>query len=214
MMIVTGLDPKLPITLAHKLPVSEVGVDEYVLELMRYLEETYGQVREHSLELARKTEGTQKGKPGQPLKVGDFVLRLKPHKDRPHGTSRFEERTESSIYRIRHAIGENTFELEHLDGTCILGHNDVPARVSADALIRVDMPELSDLGLSDLQPRTLELQDSEDHHLWRRAVLERVLPDAKVVIRYSDTPKATHIVDLTRERYRWVYDAAPEGVAN
>ena len=37
MMIVTGLDPKLPITIAHRLPVSEIGVDEYVLQLMKYL---------------------------------------------------------------------------------------------------------------------------------------------------------------------------------
>ena len=99
-------------------------------------------------------------------------MRVKPYKERPHGTSRFEERTESSIYCIRHAIGENTFELELLDGTLLLGHNDAPVRVCADALVRLDMPELEDLGLADMQPRTLELQDPEDHHVWRRATLE------------------------------------------
>ena len=209
MMIVTGLDPKLPITLSAGLPVSEIGVDEYILGLMRYLEDTYEAVRDKSLELARKTEGTQRGSPDQPLRVGDFVLRIKPTKDRPHGTTRFESRTDSSIYRIRHAIGENTFELEFLDGTGVMGPNDYPVRVSADTLIRLDMPELESLGIPDLQPRELELQDHDDHHVWHRARLERVLPDARVVLRYDRHPRTSRIVDLTKERYRWLQIAAP-----
>ena len=68
------------------------------------------------------------------------------------------------------------------------------------------MPELEDLGLSNMQPRTLELQDVEDHNKWHRATLERVLPDATVVLRYDHQPKVTNIVDLTKERYRWIYD--------
>ena len=210
MMIVTGLDPKLPITLAHKLPVEEVGVDEYVLELMKYLEETYGSMRAHGLELAQKTEGTQRGSSGKPLQVGHYVLRLKNEKDKPRGSRRFEERTDTFIYRIRHSIGENTFELEYLDGTLLLGFDGKPVRVSADVLIKLDMPELQDLGLDTMQPRMLELQDANDHHVWRRATLERVLPDATVVLRYAATPKNTHIVDLTRERYRWLYHATDD----
>ena len=211
MMIVTGLDPKLPITLSAGLPVSEIGVDEYIVSLMRYLEDTYGAVRDKGLELARKSEGTQRGSPDQPLKVGDCVLRVKPPKERPHGTSRFEPRTDSSIYRIRHAIGENTFELEYLDGNGVMGPNDYPVRVSADTLIRLDMPELTDLGISDLQPRELELQDHEDHNLWHRARLERVLADGRVVLRYDDRPRTSRITDLTKERYRWLHIASPVG---
>ena len=90
-----------------------------------------------------------------------------------------------------------------------MGPNDYPVRVSADTLIRLDMPELADLGISDLQPRELELQDHEDHHLWHRARLERVLADGRVILRYDERPRSGQIVDLTKERYRWLHIAAP-----
>ena len=109
------------------------------------------------------------------------------------------------MYRVRHAVGVNTFELELLDGTLVVAHDGSPVRVSADFLIRLDMPEF-DLGLSGMQTRTLELQDAEDHHRWHRATLERVLPDSTVVIRYDSTPTDSHIIDLTKERYRWIHD--------
>ena len=49
-----------------------------------------------------------------------------------------------------------------------------------------------------------------DHHTWRKATLERVLPDATVVIRYDDSKRNSHIIDLTKERYRWIYSEATD----
>ena len=44
MMVVTGLDPKPPVVLMGQLPVSEVGVDQYVAELIDYFASTYKEV--------------------------------------------------------------------------------------------------------------------------------------------------------------------------
>ena len=54
------------------------------------------------------------------------------------------------------------------------------------------------------QHRRLELQDEEDFGVWHRATVEKVLPDATVVLRY-DNERATYVTDLTKHHYRWIY---------
>ena len=44
MMIICGLDPKPPSFLMGQLPVAEVGVDKYVIDLVHYFSETYKEV--------------------------------------------------------------------------------------------------------------------------------------------------------------------------
>ena len=145
--------------------------------------------------MARATEGTQKQGPGAPLEVGDLVLRLKPDATKPKGTHRFEERTESQIFKISRKIGEATFELETLGGDQILGPDGKPVRLDSSSLIKLDMPEL-EFDLSELQERRFEIRDAEDFSVWKKGTLEKVLPDSTV------EPQRSHIIDLTRHCYR------------
>ena len=204
MEVVTGLKPKLPQTLAAGLPIRDVGVDQYVAELIDYFASTYKEVREKGLELARATEGTLKAGPGSPLSVGDLVLRMKNDKTRPKGSHRFEDRTESPIYKVSRKVGESTVEVETLQGDPMLGPNGLAVRLDASNLIKLDMPEL-EVDLARHQQRMLELRDHDDFTVWKRAVIEKVLPDSTVVLRYDGDPHHTHVVDLTQHCYRWVY---------
>ena len=76
---------------------------------------------------------------------------------------------------------------------------------SVKDLIKLDMPEL-DFDIKQYQNKRLEFQSTEDQTVWRPGTLERVLPDATVVVRYDDDKSYTEIVDLTQERYRWLYE--------
>ena len=208
MMVICGLDPKPPSMLMGQLPVAEIGVDKYVADLVRYFAETYKEVREKGKEDARAKEGTQTAGPGAPLQVGDFVLRLKSDTQRPRGSQRFEERTEGPILKISRKIGESTFEVANLGEEQVLGPDGRALRLDSSHLIKLDMPEL-DFELADYQNRRLEIRDRNDFTLWKRATLEKVLPDATVTIRYDTEPHRTHIVDLTQHNYRWIYGEEP-----
>ena len=205
MMVICGLDPKLPPFLAGQLPVAAVGVDQYVKDLVQYFAETYKEVREKGKELARMTEGTQTQGPGAPLAVGDLVLRLKPEGSKPKGITRFQERTESHIHKVSHKVGEATFELETLGGEQILGPDGKPVRLDSSSLIKLDMPEL-EFDLSEYQQRRLEIRDTRDFTIWKRGTLEKVLPDATVMVRFDHDSHRTHVLDLTQHCYRWIYE--------
>ena len=90
MMVVTGLDPKPPPTLEYGLPVQSVGVDDYCVELVKYLEDMYQAVRDRGAEYAQAREGTVSNSKMDVLREGDLALRLKPEKTRPHGTTRYD----------------------------------------------------------------------------------------------------------------------------
>ena len=204
MMIVCGLDPKLPQVLKGGLPVCELGVDDYVKELMIYLEDTYKEVFELSREAAEANHNLPAHGPGAPLAVGDHVLRLKPEKQRPKGSTRFEDRCFNIIYTITRRVGPSTFELEALGGPAIHGYSESEKHHDAHDLVKLDMPEL-DFDFSKYQNKRLEFQAENDQTQWRRATLERVLPDATVVVRYDDDKSFSEIVDLSTTKYRWIY---------
>ena len=46
--------------------------------------------------------------------------------------------------------------------------------------------------------------DHNDHNVWHEANLEKFTADGRAVLRYKMAPHATRMVDLLKERYRWL----------
>ena len=203
MEVVMGIQPKMPATLAYRLPVYEVGVDEYVKDLLEYLTWTHDQVHERAKEL--RTELTMKatGGHGGEVTAGDIVLRRKNDKEKPTGTRRFETLAWSELFRVRRKVGENTYELDYLDGSPLVNQFGKDyILVPAKQIVKCDMPEL-DFELDQGCPRRLEVQDREDHNLWHKGTLEKFGVDGRCFIRYDGEPERRY-VDLTKEIYRWI----------
>ena len=202
--VVMGVKPKLPQTLLASLPVESVSVDDYVKSLLQYLVYTHHEVHKKAKELAEATEGAQRGV-GHAYAVGDIVLRRRAPDDQPRGKTRFDSRTDGHLYRIHAVRGKNTYELERIDGKLVLGNNNQPSRISSDMLVYLDMPEF-DFDVGEDQPKRLELQDKKDHNLWHKATFEKFLCDGRAMLRYDKRPNAPMPTDLTKERYRWLYN--------
>ena len=203
MEVVMGLQPRLPQTLSGGLPVQDVGVPAYVTGLLKYLEDTYHDIKASAKELASAKEADRSGS-ATSLAEGMIVLRRKPEKDRPSGSHRFEDKTDGVIYRIHRKNGVNSYELELLDGSLLLGSRGRPALVSGDLLVLCDMPELE----VERPPGTftrIEIQDRVDHNVWRGAVVDKFLADGQVVLRYDDAVEKSIPTDLTKHRYRWLH---------
>ena len=198
--VVFGLQPKVPQMLVASLPVEEQGVDQYVLDLVRYLEETHRDVKSCARELAAEKEADRAGR-RETLEEGEIVLRRKDKSNQPHGSTRFENRTDGFLYRIHRKHGENTYEIERLDGVVVMTHKGRPAMISGDLLVRCDMPELE---LDESTPRHLEIQQEDDHNVWRKAEIVRFTADGMAYLRYEDDLNKAIPTDLTRHRYRWI----------
>ena len=211
MEVVMGLQPEMPQTLLARLPVRDTTVNEYVEQLVKYLRDTRIDVAERARELAQQREATAPAGRGGTLAVGDVVLRRK-DKD-PKGSERFNDRTDGRLYRIRSVCGRNTYTLAHMDGTPVLGNRRDEIRVPADLIVKLDLPEF-DLNISEASPRRLEIMDERDHTLWRKATLERFTADGQAVVRFDDSTRREVSLDLTAERYRWLYSEAPPAVVS
>ena len=99
-------------------------------------------------------------------------------------------------------MGENTFELDNIDGTPLTNQQGEYVKVPSKHLIKCDMPEL-DFDLTTRLPRRLEVQDKADHNRWHRGTLERFGADGRCFIRY-DGENERRYVDLTEQIYRWL----------
>ena len=201
--VVMGLQPKLPQVLSGGLPVQDIGVQQYVVDLLRYLEETHRDIKANSRELAAAREAVRDGS-SRPLEEGDIVLRRRPETDRPKGSSRFEDRTDGVIYRVHRRRGQNSYELEYLDGSVVAGARGKTGYVSGDQLVLCDMPELSVERPEGTFTR-IEVQDREDHNTWYPADVVKFLVDGRVMLRYDHDGSKTLSVDLTKHRYRWLH---------
>ena len=208
MEVVTGIQPKMPVTLAHRLPVQEISVDAYVKDLIEYLVTTHEEVNKHAEKLRDDLNRGAIGGHGGVLEVGDIVIRRKNDKNKPQGTSRFETLSEPGLFRITKKLGANTYELEHLDGTPIVNPKGEATGVPADMLVKCDLPEL-EFDLDTHLPRRLEIQDSKDPTLWNKATLEKFGADGRTFIRFDGEPERRYI-DLTQQVYRWLVPGQEE----
>ena len=135
--------------------------------------------------LVRKPKDSLTGKRKHVEKIGPV----------PH---RFMSSCYPNVYRITRMLGEHTFEVEDIaDPEAPLRFRN---RLSADRLIRLDMPELD---LHSDQCRVIEVHNPVTD-AWRRAVIEKFSVDGRAQLRWSDDRQITEWADLTRMRYRWV----------
>ena len=209
MEVVMGIKPQMPQTIRAGLPVRDIGVDDYVKQLIQSLNSTWKAVQDYGREVAAKREGTEKGSGGPELREGDTVLRVTTSDNRPRGSERFENRYDGEIYRVKRALGAKTFTIEKLSGEPVKDDLGNDKKISGEELVKCVLPEL-DLGLDPEQPKRLEVQDARDPTTWRKATLDGITADGKVFLRYDERKHHRVHLDLTKLSYRWLAESALE----
>ena len=195
-----GFRPRLPSTLIAEVPVTEMSVDTYVEKLREHFSQVYRDMTQKFKEHEEDRVGRGGGSLSAQLRIGDLVLLRRDPSVRREGALRFQERVYADIFRIVKG-SHPTFHLEVVGDS----NKSVPVRqpVSADNLVKLDMPELE---LDPNTPRLIELQD--DRHDpeggWVRYRIEKYSVDGSVLLRNEVTPARVKWVNLTKERYRWV----------
>jgi hypothetical protein len=202
--VVTGMKPTMPATLKARLPVGDVGVDEYVKGLIECLDVTHKAVQEAQKESFEKQQRSVKGRESAQLKIGDVVLLRNRDSEMPKGENRWTQKTSGILYRITEALGANTFKLGELNTgrkpMSSFGGVALVNKFGAERLVKVDMPEL-DVKLEGTHRIELFDADAGD---WRAAELLQIGADGKIRLRYDDDAATTEWLDLSKERYRWI----------
>ena len=198
--VVMGFRPRLPASLIGEVPVTEVSVDTYVSKLHKHFKQVYDDMAQRFKDHEEDQVGRGEGSLSAELKIGDLVLLRRNPSVRREGALRFQERVYSDIFRIESG-SHPTFRLQVVGDP----NKEVPVRqpVSADNLIKLDMPELQ---LDPNTPRLLELQDdrADPEGGWVKYRIEKYSVDGSVLLRNEEIPSRVKWVDLSKERYRWI----------
>ena len=134
------------------------------------------------------------------IHVGDVVLVKRVRDERQPGPVRFHDKTHQELRRTKKKINVHTFIVEDLaDPKAILPFHE---QQHAERLVKVELPTL---GLSEAQPRTLELLQ-DDGETWVRWRVEKLAVDGRVqLLCLGETDPGLKVwIDLSRVRYRWV----------
>ena len=134
------------------------------------------------------------------LAVGDLVLVKREPSVRREGAKRFQERVHPDIFRI--VSGSHpSFRIASVGNP----NKKLPVinPVSADNLVKLDMPELE---LAPDQPRMFEVLPEEADPVsgWIQYRLERYAVDGTVRASRIDRPERKEWLDLSKCRYRWI----------
>ena len=195
-----GFRPRMPSTLIAQLPVEEISVDDYVARLGKHFQDMYADLRHKYEALEEDRAGRGAGRQSAQLSVGDLVLLKRNPSTRREGPLRFQGRVYEDIYRIVQG-SHPTFRLRPVGDP----NKPIPVRqpVSADNLVKLDMPELE---LDPDAPRVLEIQEdrTDPESAWVRYKLEGFSVDGSVKLRNQSTPAEVQWVDLSKKRYRWM----------
>ena len=195
--VVTGLRPKYPESLRAGHMVESLDVDTYANRCQIFFKETYAEVDRIRADAAEDIEGSGAGGVHAELEVGNIVLLRKPFDSKATVPKRFQPKVYPYPYRIKRAIGRQTFTLESL----IADDKPLPfiQPVHAERLVLLDMPEL---GLDPDQKRRLDLHEPTTD-TWDPFHVERFSLDGRVKIRSIDRPMLVEWIDLSTRRYRW-----------
>ena len=203
--VVTGLRPKLPVSLLTKFPVQEISVDTYAERLLGYLRSMWDRIKALAEDLAGKKEESASGSLNRELRVGDLVMRrLSPNAKKVYAEGkplRWARNVDPIIYRVVALVNNQPGAVrlvDHGDPTRELTSFAQP--VSKDHLIRLDMPELEP-GISG--PRKIEFC-RKDGDTWDRGTLEGTTMYGRAKIRGDENPTEVEMVDIAATRYRWV----------
>ena len=205
MEVATGIQPQLPAMLKAGVPLMSQSPNDYVTDLIEYLRSTHELIQEKHAEAMAKSEGTAKGRHNVQLKPGDIVVRRKPTTQRPHGTHRFETKGDNHLYRIKQALGDNTYALESILGDQAPGVHGQVNKHPAELLIKLDMPEFQQEVQKDCR-RGIEIWNERGGQ-WLRGTVERLACDGRVCVRFDAMADRGQWLDLTKQRYRWLIGA-------
>ena len=193
-------------------PVQEASVDEYGEMLVGYLKTTYARVKALMQDAAASAEQTTGGLLAKELQVGDLVLRRMNPAQHAHaagvGTLRFQRSVESTIYRVTHRIGGQSFAYRVCDHGEPLRKLTFEQPVNGSQLIKLDMPELESSGATVGRRIEIYIPGRAE---WRQGTIVNITLDGRAKIRWDDTPGSVDTLEIAKERFRWlVGDAAGE----
>ena len=198
--VVTGLRPTLPSMLDARHNVREITVDEYSKNLLEHFRSTQAEIERVQEAMVENRDKALKGRLSAELHLGDVVLVKRVRDERQPGPVRFHDKTYPGLCRVRKKINVHTFIVEDLaDPKSILPFNE---QQHAERLVKVELPVL---GLSEAQPRTLEILQ-EDGVTWVRWRVEKFAVDGRVQLVCLDEAEQgrKQWADLSQVRYRWV----------
>ena len=141
-----------------------------------------------------------KGRLSAENQIGDVVLVKRVRDERQPGPTRFHDKTYPELCRTEKKINVHTCIVEDLaDLKSALPFHE---QQHAERLVKVELPTL---GLSEAQPRTLELMQ-DDAETWARWRVEKFAVDGRVRLQcLGETDPGYKVwVDLSCTRYRWV----------
>ena len=193
--VVTGLKPRLPTRLKEGLPVTAIGIDDYVKSLLEHMTEVYGAIERQTLSRIEEDEAALGGRLSLELQVGDTVLVRREQIGTRTGPTRFHEKVYPNVYVLKTKIAPTTYEVEDL----VDKSAPVPFvnPVHAERLVKLDMPELE---LRASQPRKLEMRLTSTQP-WNEYSVERLAIDGRVLLRLTGGEADWY--DLTEHEYRW-----------
>ena len=198
--IVTGLRPTWPSMLSTRQNVREITVDEYSKNLIEHFRTTYAEVERVQEAMVESRDKNLKGRLTAEIHVGDAVLVKRVRNEKQPGPVRFHDKTHRELCRVKKKINVHTFIVEDLaDPKAVLPFHE---QQHAERLVKVELPAL---GLSEAQPRTLELLQ-DDGETWVRWKVEKFSVDGRVqLLCLGETDAGLKVwKDLSRVRYRWV----------
>ena len=106
------------------------------------------------------------------------------------------------MYRIKQALGNNTYALESILGDQAPGAQGQVNKHPAELLIKLDMPEFQQEVQKDCR-RTIEIWQERGGQ-WLRGTVERLACDGRICVRFDAMSDRGQWVDLTKQRYRWL----------
>ena len=144
------------------------------------------------------------------LKVGDLVkrrlMRTQQMEKYTEGKPlRFTPTADPVVYRVTKRVGGQSFAYHIVD-------NMEPSRqlafaqpVTRASLVKLDMPELEQLGFKGGQRIELREPKSDD---WRKGTVEKMAVDGRAQIRFDDEPQVKANVELASCQFRWLLGEA------
>ena len=194
--VVTGLKPRMPDALRRGIPAEELGVDEYVRELVNHLKDVHASVERQALKNAEDAAVEAQGRLNSELFVGDTVLVRREATSTRHGATRFQEKVYPDVYEIHEKISPSTFRVRDLaDRRAVLPFGQP---LHASRLVRVDLPEVD---LRPSQPRRMLMRSKPSQPLNEYEV-ERFAADGRVQLKLKDGERGWF--DLAQCEYSWL----------
>jgi hypothetical protein len=193
--IVTGLKPLTPMdTLLHPAPTARVSVEEYIVQLVKYLKTAHQAVRR---QIAEDRETSQRRRyenvgEGSTLEPGDYVQILRPkggirEKDE-YISKRLRGRTYNQPYEVVKVLQRAVIVADPSTGSTELGFANP---VSRDRLIKIEVfPTVP----YEREQRGIVVDG-------RRGTILGMCFDGHTSIRFEDDPDNPTLVDLTRTNY-------------